>query len=140
MREDNDWCNPREAHLLLAIPTRMQAALARYMWHGEVPGSFLEAVLRNDLTRAVGSADNENIHLLRDYSMILCNCLPGRPNVWGSQQAIMEWNSIGGLAAIQASTHDDPVKVDLKDRGRNEAMWSLIQGLGGQATIMSDMF
>ena len=49
------------------IPERMQGGIERYIERGIPPGSFLQAVIRNDLRAACERADDENQHLLYDY-------------------------------------------------------------------------
>lgn len=49
------------------IPARMRVALVNWVDHGQVPGDFLQAVIRNDLRNAVLRADQENLLLLPLY-------------------------------------------------------------------------
>lgn len=73
------------------LPERMVGALIRYFDHHLEPGHFLTAVLSNDLVEAVGRADDENKYLLPHYVIWLYNYIPGRPNGWGSPEAVKEW-------------------------------------------------
>lgn len=50
-----------------AIPQRMRDSLRRYFLHGIRPGSFLTAVVENDLFGAVRHADPENLAILPTY-------------------------------------------------------------------------
>lgn len=71
------------------IPERMREALLRYVTTGLPPGDFLRAVIRNDLRAAVGAADEENVHLLREYLWWLYNIAPS--GCHGSQAAFDAW-------------------------------------------------
>lgn len=56
-------------------------------------GSFLTAILANDLVGAVGHADDVNIKILGEYTHFLYNEMPGRcgdPQIdmWGSYEAV----------------------------------------------------
>ena len=71
------------------IPERMLPALNRYVKHGIVPGSFLYAVLCNDLKEAVACADDENIQQLPEYVRYLYNNVPSP--CWGSVERVNAW-------------------------------------------------
>jgi len=73
------------------IPERMQGGLIRYFDNRIPPGHFLTAVLSNDLMEAIARADDENVYCLKAYAMWLYNVPPGRPNGWGSPEAVKEW-------------------------------------------------
>ena len=75
------------------IPERMQGGLIRYFNNRIQPGHFLEAVLSNDLMEAFSRADKENAACMKSYIMWLYNEPPGRPNGWGSPEAVSEWLS-----------------------------------------------
>ena len=72
-----------------AIPPHMQEALRRYIVQGIRPGQFLSAVLSNNLERAVGHADAENLPLLKLYVQWLYNVAPS--TCWGSMAAMEAW-------------------------------------------------
>lgn len=77
------------------IPREIEEALVRYR-DGNHPyafGSFLTAVLANDLVEAVLRADDHNIRILPQYVMWIRNNLPGRTgdareDMWGSYDAV----------------------------------------------------
>jgi len=71
------------------IPEHTRAALDRYINHKYLPGSFLMAVLINDLYGAVGHADSENLAALPDIVRYIYNELPG--NSWGSRERVWEF-------------------------------------------------
>ena len=49
-------------------------------------GSFLTAILANDLVRAACTADQQNQHLLFEYAKYLYNELPS--HMWGSYKTV----------------------------------------------------
>ena len=71
------------------IPSHTQGALERYINHGLRPGSFLEAVLSNDLFRAVGAADLANTLALTEIVKWLYNCAP--IGCHGSEEKVHYW-------------------------------------------------
>ena len=73
------------------IPGYMQGGLIRYFENRVPPGGFLIAVLENDLVRAFDHADPQNQAAMHGYVMWLYNAAPGRPNGWGSPNAVREW-------------------------------------------------
>jgi hypothetical protein len=52
-------------------------------------GSFLTAVLENNLSKAVGRADSRNLPLLADYVRYLYNEAPNA--CWGSRERVAQW-------------------------------------------------
>ena len=73
------------------IPKHMHSALVRYFEHGYRPGHFLTALLAGDLFEAVSRADEHNRTALHGYVIWLYNYVPGRPNGWGSYEAVTQW-------------------------------------------------
>lgn len=71
------------------IPQRMRDALARYIFDRIPTGNFLRAVLENDLRRAVGYADAENLALLPTYAQIV-RALAAH-GAAGSPAAVQKW-------------------------------------------------
>ena len=79
----------------LRIPEDTRRALDAYV-RGEHPypfGSFVTAVLANDLVGAVLHADDNNRELLMDYASYLYNDMPMRTgdparDMWGSYAAV----------------------------------------------------
>jgi hypothetical protein len=71
------------------IPEYTMNALNLYVEHGIVPGSFLCAVLENNLVRAVGRADRENLAALPDIVKYIYNELPS--TCWGSPARVNEY-------------------------------------------------
>lgn len=73
----------------LVIPERMGERLDAWVQHHQLPGDFLQAVLRNDLREAVGRADAVNLHALPAYIGYLYNEAPSP--CWGSPEKVAEW-------------------------------------------------
>lgn len=71
------------------VPEHMQAGLMLYLEHGVLPGSFLTAVLENDLKGAFGRADHINESRIKDIVTFLYNYAPGP--CWGSPQKVASW-------------------------------------------------
>ena len=71
------------------LPEHMQDGMRRYMESGIEPGSFLYAVLSNNLMDAFGRADSINRHHLREYCEWLYNYAPR--GSFGSQERVKAW-------------------------------------------------
>jgi hypothetical protein len=71
------------------IPEHMQGGMERWIEHGVPPGSFLTAVLSNDLRGAFERTDSDNLPLIRDYLVFLYNYAP--MGCWGSELAFRQW-------------------------------------------------
>jgi hypothetical protein len=77
------------------VPEHMHGGLARYIDSGIMPGSFLSAVLTNDLKGAFGYADHINKNRVGDIAMYLYNYAPSA--CWGSPSKVEQWVAHGGL-------------------------------------------
>lgn len=77
------------------LPEHMQEGAINYILHGYQPGSFLNAVLRNDLIDAAGRADGQNMYALYEWAVFVYNAVPMPAR--GSQEAIQAWVEQGGL-------------------------------------------
>lgn len=64
-------------------------ALERYLNHGIMPGSFMTAVLENDLPMACGRADTGNKRNLHNIVGYIYNHLPS--NSWGSKEKVQDF-------------------------------------------------
>ena len=64
-------------------------SLWRWVERGTTPGGFLTAVLRNDLSGAVGKADDRNVELIPNYVRLLYNFAPA--GCWGSERQMSDW-------------------------------------------------
>jgi len=74
----------------------MRSAVERYIENGISPGSFLSAVIANNLSQAVNSADATNIQFLREWVKFFTWEVPA--SCWGSQTAYLEWMDHNGRA------------------------------------------
>ncbi len=77
------------------IPDYMQDGLLFYLNKGIEPGSFLLAVLSNNLAEACARADNVNRHYLFNYVNFLYNAVPSP--CWHSRENVERWIENGGL-------------------------------------------
>ena len=84
------------------IPSHCREGLELYLEHGVPVGSFLEAVLCNDLREAVGRADEPNTRALPNYIKFLYGFAPA--GSWGSPQNYAEWIKQGGLQGLAKET------------------------------------
>jgi hypothetical protein len=79
----------------MGIPAHIKAELLSYR-QGNHPypfGSFLTAVLANDLVGAVAKADDNNRRIISEYAAFLYNEMPSRTgsptlDMWGSYAAV----------------------------------------------------
>lgn len=76
------------------LPVHMQEGAIGYVLHGYHPGSFLSAVLRNDLISAAENADEQNKHALYEWAVFVYNAVPVAAR--GSREAIENWEGISG--------------------------------------------
>jgi len=67
----------------------IKEGLDRYTQHHVQTGSFLRAVLENDLRDAVCRADDDNMRDLREIVMYVYWELPGQ--CWGSPELVRAW-------------------------------------------------
>lgn len=77
------------------VPEHCQGGLVRYIVHGIPPGSFLLAVLTNDLMGALGKADEVNRDALHAYGSFLYNDAPA--DCHGSPAKVAAWIKRGGM-------------------------------------------
>ena len=71
-----------------SISPYMVSVIKDYVEHGYDPGSFLSAVICNNLREAVNRADDGNMRNLPAFVIFLCNNTPA--GCWGSKRN-MEW-------------------------------------------------
>lgn len=55
------------------------------------PGSFIRAILENDLGQALSRADKDSLKNLKEIHSFVYNNLPG--NIWGSRAAVKTYLS-----------------------------------------------
>lgn len=71
------------------IPEGMHDAVVLYLVHGFPPGSFLTAVLENDLREAVRRGDVDNRRALAAYAIFFHDIFPA--TAWGSPENVTAW-------------------------------------------------
>jgi len=71
------------------LPEHMQEGARLYIENKIPPGSFLTAVLENNLVDAFGKADEINLARLRDWTMWLYWECPRQ--AWGSREKVDAW-------------------------------------------------
>lgn len=74
------------------IPSRMMSGINMWVTHGIRPGSFLNAVLENNLRSACECADDENIVNLPAYIAYFYNDAPSQ--CWGSKEKVDAWEKM----------------------------------------------
>lgn len=67
----------------------MLTSIKRYVQHGSRPGSFLSAVIENNLKKAVMYADDDNMSNLPAYVDYFYNHAP--MSCWGYEGVIKDW-------------------------------------------------
>ena len=70
-------------------PAKIVGSLMLYRDHGVPTGSFLEAVLENNLSEAVGRADCHNLEALPHIVAWVYNCMWAE--AWGSPKKVKAW-------------------------------------------------
>ena len=75
------------------VPEHTQGALTRYFLYAFEPGSFLRAVLSNDLYSSVARADTFNQPALADIVKWLIDNAPD--GSWGHEDYYQEWINKG---------------------------------------------
>ena len=84
------------------IPDYMMDGLRMYIDHGVEPGSFLTAVICNDLSDACGRADETNLRNLPAFVAYLYNEAPSP--CWGSRAKMDAWMERAALMRETAAT------------------------------------
>lgn len=81
------------------LPQHMQEGAQLYVERGRLGGSFLRAVLSNDLTGAFFAADPINKVMLSVWADWLINDAPRE--CWGSREMVNWWCEQGGLEGLK---------------------------------------
>lgn len=71
------------------MPEHMRPGLKLYVERGIPPGSFMMAILMNDLKEACGRADHINRYAIFDIVQVLYNEVPS--TCWGSPEKVFDW-------------------------------------------------
>ena len=98
---------PDTAEPIDMLPPYMHDGVALWITRGIEPGSFLSAVINNNLRGAVMRADDFNRDMLREWVGFFYNYAPSQ--CWGSQDKAREWMRIGGLLGLSRSKPGDDV-------------------------------
>ena len=78
-----------------ALPESLRGGLRAYIEEGRPTGSFLRAVLGNDLKESFSRADIDNKDRLFEIVSWLSSNAPDR--CWGSYEKVDEWIAKGGM-------------------------------------------
>lgn len=93
---------PREQMYSDAVPVHLRDGLRRYVEHGILPGSFLRALICNDLWDTLCRADDSmDRELITATFRWLYECAPAE--CFGSAHKMAAWNSKGGLKGRDAA-------------------------------------
>ncbi len=71
------------------IPERIMVGITNYVNLGISPGGFLTAVIKNDLSGAIGQADEGSMDALRSILGVFYNETPSQ--CWGSAEKWGRW-------------------------------------------------
>lgn len=74
----------------------LRSGMERYIENRIEPGSFLKSVLQNDLMKAVGRADSEQMAHLAQTCLWVYNMAPG--DCWGSPARVQAWLDAASIA------------------------------------------
>ena len=77
------------------LPTHIHPGVQDYIEHGHLPGSFLQAVICNDLFQSFGRADEINHERMFHIVSFFYNEAPGQ--CWGSPKKMQVWAEHNGL-------------------------------------------
>lgn len=83
------------------LPMHMQDVARLYVERGVPGGSFLTAVVSNDLVAAFSRADDMNTAAMRDWCMWLRSEAP--IGCYGSPEKVSEWVKCGGLVGLMTT-------------------------------------
>lgn len=97
------------ACLAVSVSPACAQGLSLFFTDGILPGSFLLAVLENNLIAAVRRADRGNAVLLPLLVNALCDKLSG--SAWGSPEKVQKWHSEGGLRGRYRAGNEDQERI-----------------------------
>jgi len=96
------------------VPEHTCEALENYFFHGYEPGSFVVAVLTNDLVRACTSCDHVNREHIVDIVKWVMHKAPS--GSWGSEQRVLNWIK-----------DTDGRRTEFVEAWEKRAMWEALQ-------------
>ena len=76
----------------LDAPVHILDSINRFVEHGLEPGSFVKAVLSNDLVGAFNAADTASLRGLQDILRYCRWKIPG--TCWGSPEKVKNWQGV----------------------------------------------
>lgn len=85
-------------HGLAAVPEHLRVGLANYLLLGIMPGSFLQAVISNELLDALSRADDQSRAALLYIARFLFNDCPAP--CFGSRDRLRAWHERGGFLQL----------------------------------------
>jgi len=88
-RESLDTPTLSDSRKYRDAPVHILDSINAYVEHGRRPGGFLTAVLQNNLTRALGTADDASRRGLDDIIRYIWNEVPA--TCWGSTAKVEAW-------------------------------------------------
>lgn len=71
------------------VPNHMHDGIVLWLMDGILPGSFMTAILENNLSEACNRADEMNRYRLYDFVFFLYNYAP--ISSWGSHDKVYAW-------------------------------------------------
>ena len=92
------------------LPDRFRCSIQRWLEHAISPGSFLMAVLENDLRGAMANADNMSIKQLPGIVCWLHGYAP--MGSWGSRETVSRWlDTIKSASDSALHDHRETIRV-----------------------------
>ena len=79
------------------LPEHMREGMKLYVEEGIATGSFMNAVLENDLVHSFAYADEDNLASMFEWAGFLHWELP--TPAWGSKAKVNAWKKAGGIKA-----------------------------------------
>lgn len=79
------------------VPEHLREGLARYVIHGIIPGSFLQAVISNDLHGAIHLGDDDSLAGIKSILSFLWNSTPSQ--CFGDRVRLMQWHGLARESA-----------------------------------------
>lgn len=96
------------------VPEHTREALENYFFYGYLPGSFVTAVITNDLVRACNSCDHINREAIVDITKWVMHNAPN--GSWGNHNNLQNW------------LHDaDSCRTKFVEEWEKRAMWESLQ-------------
>lgn len=97
------------------LPEHMRAGAEDYVERGYKPGSFLRAVLANDLVEAFGHADSTNLVAMHAWAQWLWNDAPSMS--WGSTERVEQWIASKANSEADGMLDDPAIRQAIETGG-----------------------